>query len=484
MSNAFEGLEPKLLFNYFEKLTRIPRCSKNEAGAIEFVLSLAREKGLEAERDGAGNVVVRLPATAGYENAPTVVLQGHLDMVGEKSADSPHDFARDPIKVIRDGDWLTADGTTLGADNGIGLAAALALMDDKEAVHGPLELLFTVDEETGLTGAQALEPGFVKGKMLLNLDSEEEGAIYVGCAGGADTEIVLPLEREQASGDRYEIVVSGLKGGHSGLDINTGRANAIKVCAWYLFRLLEQETFGLVSISGGDKHNAIPRDARAEIVLAAGAAEKARELVEKMQKELSERHRKTDPGLKIELRKGGGSDVPLSGPSRDRLVNLLVACPHGVLAMSQDVEGLVETSTNLAVVRCEKDRAVVLESSRSSVQSAIDEVQEGLIALARIAGAEATSQGGYPGWTPNMDSPLLAEAREVYKKVTGKDAEIKAIHAGLECGIIGEKFGDMDMISFGPDIQSPHSPSERVNIASTARFYEFLKALLAELARG
>ena len=482
MTSPFDGLEPKLLFSYFEKLTQIPRCSKNEAGVIEYLLGLAKEKGLEADRDQAGNVVIRLPAIPGKESAPTVILQGHMDMVGEKDSDSPHDFAKDPIPVKREGEHLTAEGTTLGADNGVGLAAALALIDDSDAVHGPLELLFTVDEETGLTGAQAISADFLQGRTLLNLDSEEEGAIYVGCAGGADTHITLPLKRSGRDGERLGVKVSGLKGGHSGLDINTGRANAVKVLALFLDRLRARTGLGLVNIAGGDKHNAIPREATAEIVLDSGGRAAADEVLARFRQDLQACYGKSDPDIVVELGAGGGDTPALDEASRDRLLDLLLAAPHGVLAMSQQVAGLVETSTNLAVVRTEADAATIMESSRSSVAPALAEVQGGLFALARLAGGRPEDAGGYPGWQPNMDSAVLARAREVHRKVTGREAEIKAIHAGLECGIIGEKFGGMDMISFGPQIEWPHSPSERVHIGSVGRFYEFLKALLAELA--
>jgi dipeptidase D len=481
-SSVFEGLEPKAMWKYFEAFTQIPRCSGNEAESAKYVLETAKAKGVEAEQDEGGNVVVRIPATAGKENAPIIVLQGHLDMVGEKDSDSPHDFAKDPIKVVRDGDYLTAEGTTLGADNGVGLAAGLALLEDQDVVHGPLELLFTVDEETGLFGAQALQPGFVKGKIMLNLDSEEEGSLYVGCAGGADTVIELPIKRESKTGTGYEVKVSGLQGGHSGLDINMGRGNAIKILANYLGQLRNEVDLGLVDFAGGDKHNAIPREAFAKILLPEGSDQTAQQLIEKMQADIQTIFGKSDGGGKIEISATKVDGSALIKDDRDKFLCLVMALPHGVLTMSQAVEGLVETSTNLAVAKLAEDSAHIEESSRSSVAPEIKNAQETLFALARLAGAKPEARGGYPGWQPNLDSKLLAKAKVVHEKVLGKAPEVKAIHAGLECGIIGEKFGGMDMLSFGPDINFPHSPSERVKIDSVGRFYNFLKELLADLA--
>lgn len=480
--SVFSGLRPEHLWKQFEALTKIPRCSGNEIGAANYILAQAKKSGHSAEKDKAGNVGVFLPASPGKEHAPAVILQGHLDMVGEKDSSSTHNFEKDPIRVVKKGDYLGADGTTLGADNGIGLAAALALVDDRESVHGPLELLFTVDEETGLTGAQGLAPGFVKGRMLINLDSEEEGAIYVGCAGGADTLCHLGVKRSPTEGKAYRVHVHGAKGGHSGLDINLGRANAVKVLAWYLDRLRQECDFRLVSFDGGNKHNAIPREAFATILFLEGGEKIVEQVLAGFRAELMLLFEKSDPEVAIDFAEVKTSERPLSKNSRDVFLDLLLAMPHGVLGMSQAIEGLVESSTNLAVVRLEKSRAVFHESSRSSVVPALRRVQDCIVALGRLSGAEMIPKGGYPGWQPNMDSKLLARACVVHERMLGSVPKIKAIHAGLECGIIGEKFGGMDMISFGPQIESPHSPSERVKIDSVERFYFFLKALLAELA--
>ena len=480
--SLYEGLKPELLWKHFAALANIPRCSKNEAAAAQYVKDWAAEKGFEASVDDMGNVLVRVPGTAGLEAAPAVVLQGHLDMVGEKDSDSPHDFDKDPIPVKIEGDWISAEGTTLGADNGVGLAASLAVGEDPDAAHGPLELLFTVDEETGLTGAQGLKAGFVTGKTMLNLDSEEEGAVYVGCAGGADSAIDLPVTREAAAGEAVAVKVSGLRGGHSGLDINTGRGNAIQLLAWYLTRLTDETDFALVAFAGGDKHNAIPREATATVLLPEGGKAKAEALLAATLADAKTILGGCDAGVAMALGAGEPGDA-LSAGSRDAFLDLVLALPHGVLAMSQDVDGLVETSTNLAVARLEADGAHMEESTRSSVMPALAMAQQGIFALARVAGATPSTHGGYPGWQPNMDSEVLNKTKAVHEELFGKVPEVKAIHAGLECGIIGEAMGGMDMISFGPEIHNPHSPSECMKISTVAPFYELVKGVLAALAR-
>ena len=483
-ASPYEGLKPELLWKHFEAMVKIPRCSKNEAEAAKYVSDWAADKGFEAVMDEMGNVMVRVPGTAGYEDAPAVVLQGHLDMVGEKDSDSPHDFDKDPIPVKVEGDWISAEGTTLGADNGVGLAASLAVGEDPDAVHGPLELLFTVDEETGLTGAQGLQPGFVTGKTMLNLDSEEEGAVYVGCAGGADSAVDLPVSREEATGEALAVKVSGLRGGHSGLDINTGRGNAIQILAWYLVRLGGEVDFALADFTGGDKHNAIPREATATILLPAGGKAKADELLATTLADVKSILGNCDAGVAMATGAGDAGGAALSKASRDAFLDLVLALPHGVLAMSQDVEGLVETSTNLAVARLEQDSAHLEQSTRSSVMPALAMAQQGIFALARLAGATPSTHGGYPGWQPNMDSAVLTKTKAVHEELFGKVPEVKAIHAGLECGIIGEKMGGMDMISFGPEIHNPHSPSECMKISTVAPFYDLVKGLLRALAQG
>lgn len=487
MSSPFDDLSPALVWQHFAALTRIPRCSKYEAAAAHHAITWAAKRGYESAQDALGNVLVLVPATEGHEDAATVVLQGHLDMVCEKDSDSPHDFAIDPIPVVRRGEFIGAQGTTLGSDNGLGLAAAMALADDPEAVHGPLELLMTIDEETGLTGAQGLEPGFVSGKTLLNLDSEEDGALYVGCAGGADTVIELPVERVAPPTDMpaVQLRVHGLRGGHSGLDINTGRANALKLLASFLDQLRNATEFELLSCAGGDKHNAIPREANATLLLSAAGLAASKKVQEAFGKNLVLCCGKTDPDATLSIADAGAGtalSAPLSRASRDALIDLIVAMPHGVLAMSQEVEGLVQTSTNLAVVHLDSTLCRLRLSSRSSIWPELMLVRDTLSALARLAGARAEVHGQYPGWQPDRQSAVLGRGIAVFEQLFGRKPEVKAVHAGLECGIIGEKTGGMDMLSFGPEIQNPHSPSEQVEIASVGRFYAFLKALVAELA--
>jgi dipeptidase D len=482
MSNPFDGLEPRVVWKNFEALTRTPRTSGNEAGARELMISWAKEHGWESEVDKVGNVVVRVPGAAGKENAPPLVLQGHLDMVGEKNNDVQFDFLREGIRVVRDGDWLKADGTTLGADNGIGLALGMALAEDPAVANPPLEILCTVEEETGLTGASNLQPGYVKGRRLINIDSEEEGYVFVGCAGGCDTETFFPLDFVELP-DEFEAVsvkVKGLIGGHSGLTIHENRGNALKFLAAWLRRAALEDEFSLCLFAGGDKHNAIPREAQALVAGPEGLRERLEALAATLKEELGQEFGRIDPGLRFETGAAGVTE----GLQRDdsiRFLELVLAMPHGVDTMSKELPGLVETSCNLARVDWNEESSRLLSSSRSSVASALERMKDRIAIVASLAGAEAKHGEGYPGWQPDLDSKLLAFARAQYLEVTGKEAEVTAIHAGLECGIIGEKYPGMDMISIGPDMHDVHSPDERLSIPSTARFYAFLSALVNAL---
>lgn len=485
MSDALRNLSPSSLWGYFAELAAIPRPSGQEERAAAFVLAKAGGMNAQTARDKRGNVVVRVPATKGREKAAPIILQSHLDMVCEKNRDVRHDFDRDPILPRVDGEWVKATGTTLGADNGIGVAAALAAGSDPSVQHGPLELLFTLDEETGLTGARDLDPAVLQGRMLLNLDSEEDGVIFVGCAGGEDTLIDLPVAwvGPPSSQDAVRLEVAGLRGGHSGLNIIENRGNALKLVARVLGAAAEAGVpFALASIEGGSKHNAIPREAEAIVVASPDARAKllahAASQLEGFKVELAH----ADPGLTINWSSVPSPARVLLDADRDRLLRLMLALPHGVLGMSQDIPGLVETSSNLAVVKTQDGGLRIATSSRSSVAPALDAVLAGVRSAARLAGAKWAPKDGYPGWKPNMDSKALAVVREVYRGRWGKEPHVTAIHAGLECGILGERIPGLDMVSFGPQIEGAHSPDERVHVPSVARFWGALSETLDRLS--
>ena len=484
MSQSLTDLEPRFLWGHFAAICGIPHPSKHEEAIRAHVLAWAKERGFASEQDAAGSIVVRVPATPGHEGAPTVVLQGHLDMVGEANSDVTFDFDKDPIDAYVDGEWVTARGTTLGADNGIGLAAAMAAAEDPEVIHAPLELLFTVDEETGLTGASQLQAGFVTGGRLLNLDSEEDGTLYVGCAGGGDSTVTVPVTRAPAPEGSVglRVNVSGLKGGHSGLDIIENRGNAVKLLTRALRGIRAVTELNVVTLHGGDKHNAIPREAWADILVPKGGVDAAKAAVAQAAGVAAEEFGAIEKGLTMGVAEHEVDTLAFVFDSRDRVLDLLLALPHGVLSMSRDLAGLVETSSNVASVRTAERAVTILNSTRSSSAAALGEVREQIRACAALAGASAELEPGYPGWQPNMDSELLATAQAVYQQRYGKTASVAAIHAGLECGILGERCPGIDMLSFGPEIQGAHSPDERVSIPSTARFWDFLKDLLAKLA--
>ncbi len=482
---ALSGLEPKDLWKHFDKIRSIPHCSGNEGQLAEYLLSYAKSKKLEAAKDESGNVVIRVPATTGHEKALVVVLQGHMDMVCEKNSDVKHDFLKDSIQVELDGEWLTAKGTTLGADNGIGLSAALAVIDAEDVVHGPLELLFTVDEEVGLTGAGKLSPGFLKGKAMLNLDSEELGAVYIGCSGGGDSTIKVPLKFVDApAGTKgFTLKVAGLRGGHSGIDIHEQRGNAIKILARVLWKVSLTQPCHLVSLKGGNKRNAIPREAEAELMVLETAVDELSglvgETIERIREELG--NRETDLSATVIPSEETHAKV-MEEKTQKKVLRLLLAIPHGVEAMSYDIPGLVETSNNLATVTTGGNVVVIGTSTRSSIASALHALRDRIRAAAELAGGEVEENEPYPGWKPDLESKLLATVKSVHQKEFGNEPELKAIHAGLECGIIGEKFPGMEMVSVGPWIEHPHSPEERVNIPSVETFWKLLVAVLKELA--
>jgi dipeptidase D len=480
---AIQNLEPRHLWQHFDKIRTIPRPSRHEEKIREHLLSWAKERGFASRVDRAGNLVISVPASKGREKAPILVLQAHMDMVCEKNADVSFDFSRDAIQLERKGDWLHAKGTTLGADNGVGLASALAIADDDAVVHGPLEILVTMDEETGLTGAMQLDASLVEGRRLLNLDTEELNAIYIGCAGGGNTMFTLPLTREAAAaGARaVEVTVTGLKGGHSGMEIQQQRGNAVQILA----RLLrESGASRLAHIEGGNAHNAIPREARAVCVLSGGELDAFQRAIQGAGAAVKAELATSDPGFTASVTPV--NEVPsrvMNADTTRRALALLGAIPHGVASMSLDVPGLVETSSNLASVRTDDTSLSILVSVRSSIRSALIALRDRATAAAELAGASAAHNEPYPGWKPNLQSKVLQVAQRVHKDKLGREAELRAVHAGLECGVIGEKLPGIDMVSIGPWIESPHSPNERVNIPSVETFWKYLTALVAELAK-
>ena len=488
MSSPLAALEPELLWQHFDTIRQVPRPSKHEERIIATVKSWAAERGFEVIQDSAGSLTVKVPATSGHEKAPVVILQGHLDMVCEKNSDVDHDFMTQGIEVEVAGDWVQARGTTLGADNGIGVAAAMAIADDPEVVHGPLEILCTVDEETGLTGAKELDPSIVSGKIMLNLDTEEDGAVYIGCAGGADSLATLPISRRGAlmGSAPVKIAVRGLRGGHSGLNIIENRGNAIKLATRTMLAALEGGLeLDLVSIDGGSKHNAIPRECFAVCRVDQSRISELEKVVAACTKDFMEEFEASDPDLEITVETNEDDDESrqvLNVHSRDRLLRMLDGLPHGVLSMSRDVPGLVETSNNLAVVNTEADKVVVNVSYRSSVMPALYAVRRQVDSIFRQAGADVHVEDAYPGWKPNPSSAIVQLTSQVYERLFGAKPELKAIHAGLECGLLVEKVPGMDVVSIGPQIENAHSPDERVQVSSVQKFYKHLTAVLEELA--
>jgi dipeptidase D len=484
MPSAIDGLTPSLVWKYFATFSQIPRCSKHEAAASQFVVDTAKQLGLAVTQDHFGNVAVKKPASAGREKAASVCLQGHLDMVCEKTPMTVHDFSKDPIELVRRDNTLMANGTTLGADNGIAVATNLAIMEDRSLEHGPLEFLFTVDEETGLTGAHNLQPGFIESRILLNLDSEEEGALYVGCAGGKDTTGTWTVEYEPTPPALapIEVTVSGLRGGHSGLDVDKGRGNALKLLN-RIVRALGDVGARVCRIDGGNKRNAIPREARALVCVPDVAI--AEQIVRRWKGTLCAELATVEPGLMVEASRptARGGQV-FSEKCQKNITQALGALPHGVIKMSADIPSLVETSTNLAVVATDGNTVSVATSQRSSVASEIDDIVGTVTTIFELAGARVEHSDGYPGWKPNLDSPILKTAVATFKSLYGREPEVKAVHAGLECGIIGEKYPGIDMVSFGPTLEGVHSPDEKIYVDTVARFWEFLLAVLKQSAQS
>ncbi len=483
MSNI-KSLKPESLWSNFHELTQIPRPSKKEDKAAAWAKAFGEKLGLETIVDAIGNVIIRKPASPGMENLMGVVLQGHLDMVPQKNSDKKHDFEKDPIETVVDGEWVRANGTTLGADNGIGVAAALAVLQDKSLKHGPLEVLLTIDEETGMTGAFELKPNLLKGDILLNLDSEDEGELYIGCAGGMNTTGKLKYKEEPvpAGMTAFKISVTGLKGGHSGLDINLGRGNANKIMNRILWAA-QDLGLRIASLDGGSLRNAIPREAFATVVIPEKHKTDFLNLINDCKAVYSNEFATPDPGLTLLAESAAMPSGIMEAGAQSRLIKIVYGVPNAVMRMSTEISGIVETSTNMAIVKAEKGEARITCLLRSSVDSAKISLGHMTQSVMELGGMEVLHDGTYPGWKPNVNSVILKTMKDVYLKKYGKTPEVKVIHAGLECGIIGAVYPKMELISFGPTIRFPHSPDEKVNIATVAKFYDFLTETLAAIPK-
>ena len=490
---TIKDLKPEVVFNNFYGITRNPRPSKHEEHIRAYLLEWGKNHGVETFTDDTGNVIMRVPATPGYENRKGVILQGHMDMVPQKNADTVHNFETDPIETWVDGEWLRAKGTTLGADNGLGVALALSVLESPDVKHGPIEVLVTYDEETGMTGARALKPGVLKGDILINLDSETEGELFIGCAGGLDATARAkyePKDEPKEGYECYELAVKGFQGGHSGMDIILCRANANKVAARVLLPLLRDAGVKLVDLEGGTLRNAIPREAFATLYVPKDKVAAAEEIVNKVAAEVKAEYAATDPNAEFvfkpyECKEGECccSEDCKYVPEEDalRFVRAVLACPDGVDRMSDAMPGLVETSNNMAIVRIEKGEFCVKSLLRSSVDTAKDYLAQKIESVFALAGCSMTFTGGYSGWAPNNASPILHVMVEAYRELFGKDPKITAIHAGLECGILSGAYPHWDMVSVGPTLLSPHSPDERAHIPSVQKVWDFLQKVLVNI---
>jgi len=475
------NLQPQPLFNYFEDICQVPRPSKKEEKIRRFLLNFTSSHNLAAKTDEAGNVLISKAATPGREGAPVVILQTHMDMVCEKNRDKKIDFENDPIEPYIEDGWVKANGTTLGADCGIGIAAQLAVLTSEDISHGPVECLITVDEETGLTGAFALRPGFMTGSVLLNLDSEEEGEIFIGCAGGIDSVATFTAREEKVpdNSTAVKLSVTGLQGGHSGDDIEKKRGNANKILNRFLWQAVRKYDIDLAEFDGGNLRNAIPREARAVITVNKDKTDQVISGFKKFTAVIKNEYQFNEPGIAMEAEETNLPENIIDKETRNKLVNALYGCPHGILEMSTRMDGMVETSTNLASVKFQKGgKIIVTTSQRSELESRKYYASEMVASLFELAGAEVEHSDGYPGWTPNPDSTLLKTAIDAYKRLFDKEPAVRSIHAGLECGLFLEKYPHLDMISFGPTIKGAHSPAERLNIESTGKFWQYLTEIL------
>ncbi len=478
-----DTLEPAPLWRFFSKLCKIPRPSKHEQQVSLFIQHTANKLNLEVHVDSIGNVLVKKEATAEKKNSPTVILQSHLDMVEQKNSGINHDFNRDPIQTYIDGDWVKAKDTTLGADNGIGVAATLSVLQSTDLVHGPIEALFTVDEESGMSGAFHLAPELLKGKLLISLDSENDDELFIGCAGGVNATAQLSSICEITDNHRtsFQICLKGLRGGHSGIDIHLGRANAIKQLNRVLFELVQNFDIRISSFSGGSARNAIPREAFASFVIADSYLEELKAFIAGLQNKLFQEYFATDPEITLELTQIPQIKEVLTCPAQQNLLRAVYACPNGIVRMNSQFPELVETSNNLAMLECSEGKNTFHCLLRSSLESARDDLANAVLSALSLAGAHVEFSGAYPGWQPDPDSQLLKKLQSTYEDIFKKKPGIRVIHAGLECGIIGAKYPGLDMVSIGPTICHPHSPNEAVSISSVQKFWRFLTASLRQL---
>lgn len=480
-----KDLQPSLLWGAFDEITKVPRPSRHEEQIREYLLDFAKKHGVEAKTDKVGNVVMKKSASPGYENAPVVVLQSHMDMVAEKNSDVVHDFLKDPIDTYIDGDWVKARGTTLGADNGIGMAAALAVMADNEIQHGPVEALFTVNEEIGLEGAEHLGKDMISGKILINLDSEDDGEIFIGCAGGIDTTAVFNYKRSFAPDHfiYYKVKVSGLLGGHSGGDIHLGRANANKVISRFIWECSNKWDMEVSSFQGGNLRNAIPREAESIFGINAEHSEEVKKFLHQYAEEIRNEYKGVEPSMRLEITREDKPEFCIDSTTSLKLIRALYSAPHGVISMSKDIEGLVETSTNLAAVKMQPDNKIVVTTSqRSSLESRKNDIAGQVEAHFQLAGAEVSHSDGYPGWAPNMESQIMKISADAYEELFGVKPQIKAIHAGLECGLFLSKNPHLDMVSFGPTMRDVHSPDEKLLIPTVDKFWKHLCLVLKKIS--
>ena len=481
MNQEVAALHPTEIWTCFERLNAVPRPSKKEQRVIDFMKKFGEDLGLETIIDPVGNVIIRKPATAGKEGVTPVVMQGHLDMVHQKNSATDFNFETQGIESWIDGEWVKAKGTTLGADNGIGSASIMAVLKSESIAHGPIEGLFTIDEETGMTGAMHLQEGILQGKILLNTDTEDEGELCIGCAGGVDSTSHWKYAQDENSLPAYQLSVTGLRGGHSGCDIHLGRANANKIMNRVLFQLNQSVPIRIASLVGGSLRNAIPRESFAVITFADDQREVVNKALVRIVTEIQAERKTSEPAMKIELEPTTDAPHVMADTDQETLFNLVYASPNGVERMSEDIVGLVETSTNFSKIEVTDGEASCQFLTRSSIETAREELAQKIQSIFELSGAEVEHGGRYPGWKPNAESKILDQMKTVYQDLFGKPAKVNAVHAGLECGIIGSHYPEMDMISFGPTIENPHSPDEKCHIESVGRYWKFLVAVLESI---